>query len=227
MTTQSQRPWYFNLKANGDSAIVRILHKDTATIESVISHRVIVDGKYRRVRCLEENCPLCKSGNVADVRIYVHVWDYTDNKEKVWERTDKIIPQLNELHNSWGDLSTAVVKITRKGDSFPKYDVQTVNPTQYAPVDTALIDKPIAKFYSMNRSAEDISTYLSTGVFPERKPYLPKEEYKKLKASEKSSFQQSADATTLPSSQSSISEESDILDDDPFADSNLIPNKKF
>ena len=166
----TQRPWYFNLRADGDSAIVKLLHTDTSTIEVIKSHRVTIDGKSRRVRC-NEGCPICASGSAAEERIYVHLFDYTDNKEKVWERTDKIIPQLVALQNSWNPLSSAVVKITRKGNEFPKYDIEVQNPMLFQDVASDLIDKPVAKLYSMNRTADEINTYLSTGSFPERKPY--------------------------------------------------------
>ena len=177
---QKQRPWFFALTKDGDEAIVRILHSTTKTIESVVSHRVKIDDKFRRIRCNGDGCPLCSNG-APDSRIYVHLFDYTDNKEKVWERTDKIIPQLDKLTESWNPLHSAVVKITRKGNEFPKYDVVPLNPMNYTQVDESLIDESIAKFYSTKRTNEDITTFIQTGKLPERKPFVPKEEYFKNK----------------------------------------------
>lgn len=184
---QTQRPYYFNLNNDGDNAVVKILHTSTKTIESIISHKVEVDGKKRRVRCLGENCPLCKSNQQPDNRIYVHLFDYTDNREKVWERTDKILPQLESIEKSWGPLNSAVVRITRKGNEFPKYTIDTLNPMQYTQEIVGKVDEPIAKYYSMNRKAEDIETFMSTGKFPEKKPYVPKSEYFKAKQQEEAS----------------------------------------
>ena len=133
--TQTQRPWFFNLKADGDSAIVRLYHSSPKTIETVISHRIEVDGKKKRIRCIGENCPLCANGNIAEEKIYIHLYDYTDNMEKVWERTNKILPQIEELFTAWNPLNTAVVKITRIGNEFPKYKIEPQNPMIYNQID--------------------------------------------------------------------------------------------
>lgn len=212
--TQSQRPWFFNLKANGDNAIVRLLHTTPQTIEAVKSHRVEIDGKKKRIRCIGEGCPLCANGNVAEDRIYVHLFDYTDNKEKVWERTDKILPQLEELVKSWNPLNSAVVKITRVGDAFPKYTIDVQNPMNFAGVDNSLVDKEVAKMFSMKRSAEDITTFVTTGKLPERTAFIPKAEYAKMKAEERKAIQDSAQPTVEQSTENKVDEEPF---DDPFA----------
>ena len=172
-TKKNERLWYFNLQKDGDSAVVRLLHSSTKTIEKVTSHKVTIGDKKRRVRCIGADCPLCANQNVADERIYIHLFDYTDNKEKVWERTNKIIPQLETLEKDWAPLNTAVLKITRKGDAFPKYEVMPLNPMTYQAVECP-IDVQLAKFYSMNRNKEEIETYLKTGEFP-TKEWKPKQ----------------------------------------------------
>lgn len=181
---EKQRPWFFNLKNDGDSAVVRLLHSSVESIEHTTTHSAQIDGKWKRVRCLGEHCPMCENDQASN-RIYIHLFDYTDNREKVWDRTDKIIPQFEKLFESWNPLHSAVVKITRIGNEFPKYDVQPQNPMNYAQVDAALIDEKIANFYSTKRTADEMHIYLETGSFPERKPYIPKDEYKKLKEAEK------------------------------------------
>lgn len=179
---QRQRPYYFSLVKDGDSAIVRILHSNVSTIEKMTSHRIEVDGKKKRAKCLGQDCPLCATGNNAEERIYIHVWDYTDNREKVWERTDKILPELEKVQANWQPLNSAVLKITRKGDSFPKYTVEPLNPLQFQAVDNTLVDEKLAKFYAYNRKTEEVVEFIQTGKFPEKKPYVPKEEYAKQQA---------------------------------------------
>lgn len=209
MSEQTQRPWFFNLKADGDTAVVRLLHSKTDTIERVVLHRVTVGDKQKKVRCVGDGCPLCAANNRADDRIYIHLWDYTDNKEKVWERTDKIIPQLETLYKSWAPLNSAVIRITRKGNEFPRYDIEVQNPMAYDNVDNTLVDKQLAKFYSMKRNADEIRTFLTTGAFPERKEYIPKEEYKKMKEAEKA-------ANVSPSVESTLPVDEPFDDNDPF-----------
>lgn len=209
MSEQTQRPWFFNLKADGDTAVVRLLHSKTDTIERVVLHRVTVGDKQKKVRCVGDGCPLCAANNRADDRIYIHLWDYTDNKEKVWERTDKIIPQLETLYKSWAPLNSAVIRITRKGNEFPRYDIEVQNPMAYDNVDNTLVDKQLAKFYSMKRNADEIRTFLTTGAFPERKEYIPKEEYKKMKEAEKAT-------NVSPSVESTLPVDEPFDDNDPF-----------
>lgn len=217
----TQRPWYFSLIKDGDTAVVRLLHSKTDTIESVVSHRIEVDGKKKRVKCIGDGCPLCAKGDKSSKYIYVHLWDYTDNKEKVWERTDKIIPQLVTVQNAWNPLNTAVLKITRKGNEFPKYDIEVQNPMQYSNVDNALVDKQLAKSYSFSRNADEIRTFIATGKFPERKEFIPKEEYKKMKAAERANNTQASQSSTQSVAQNSGVANSDV--DDPFADNLITP----
>lgn len=212
-TQQKQRPWYFNLWNDGDSAIVRILHTTTDTIESIKSHKVTVNDKNRRVRCLETNCPLCNANNRADDKIYIHLFDYTDNREKVWERTDKIIPQLVTLQQAWTPLHSAVLKITRRGDEFPKYDIEVQNPNLFNTPDMTLIDEPVAKMFSMKRTAEEIEEYIKTGNFPERKPFIPKD------------TNTSAQTTATPNTvANNVSTPDNIFD--PFVDTTIIRPRK-
>lgn len=223
--TQTQRPYYLNLWHDGDSAVVRILHSSTKTIEKAKTHRIDVDGKHKRIKCLETDCPLCQNENVPTDKIYLHVFDYSDNTEKVWERTDKIIPQLEAVEKSWAPLDTAVLKITRKGEQFPQYSIEIQNPMAYAPVAKELIDKPLAKMYFLSRKKEDIEEFLSTGKFPERKPFLPKEEYRKLKEAEKAEFREDAQSTNIETNATfGVSQEPDF--DDPFMDSFSVKPRK-
>lgn len=161
---------YFNLNKKDDSAIVRILHSSVKNIEYAQIHRVTIDGKNKNIKCIRENCPLCNSnGSEANTKIYIHLFDYTDNCEKVWVRTDKIINQLKEIEENWGNLSECVLKITRETDDFPKYNVIPVNAAKYTQVNKELIDEKIAYRFYMTRSKDELNEYLKTGVMPPHK----------------------------------------------------------
>ncbi len=174
---ERQQLQFFNLKEDKATAIVRLLHTGVHTIESQATHSIQVGNKTRKIKCLNEGCPLCAKEIRKDNRIYIHLYDYADNCEKVWDRTDKILPQLVELEGAWGRLCDSVVKITREGNDFPKYTVTAVNPASYTVVPPQLVDVPLARFYSLGRSKADIETFLATGAFPEKKAFIPKEEY--------------------------------------------------
>ena len=213
MSEQMQRPRYFNsLKADGDTAVVRILHTTVSSIEVETTHRITVDGKTKRIKCIGEGCPLCFNLNPQEPRIYVHLWNYTNGQEEVWDRTDKLIPQLTKLQESWNPLYSAVVKITRKGNEFPTYTLEPQNPMQYDSMDIYKdkVDKSFSKLFSLSRKKEEIEEYLKTGKFPEKKPYIPKDQYKAMKQKEKEAVK-----TEEP-----VSPPSDSLNDyyDPFGD---------
>ena len=174
---------FFNLKQSGDSAIIRLLHTSPSTIEHVMIHTVTTaDGKKRSVRCCGDNCPLCRTA--PSERIYVHLIDYTDGKEKVWNRTPTILKQLDELCQNWGDLSKLIIKITRNGNEFPKYDIMLMPPQNLGVVPPDIIDEKIAYRFYLYRTEEEIRQFLQTGVMPPHvkqsnnaNTYVPKEQY--------------------------------------------------
>lgn len=172
---------YFNLRNDGDSAIVRMLHTNTGTIESAKVHWVDVQGKKKNIKCCGENCPICSTNNQPLNRIFIHLIDYTDNnKEKVWSRTDKILSQLTDISNNWGGLNNCVLQIKRVGTSFPKYEINVVNPTQFPPIPSRdMVDKKIGYMFYMTRSAQEMMQFYSTGILPphQRAEYIPKQEY--------------------------------------------------
>lgn len=176
---------YFNLNNDGDTAVVRLLHTTTQTIESSGVHWIEEGGKKHQVKCLDTDCPLCKAGNSKTDRIFIHLFDYTDNKEKVWSRTDRIISQLQSIVTDWGDLSSCVLRLTRKGKEFPRYEISVLNANQYAPVDKSMIDQKVSYRFYKTRDAKALEQYLATGVLPQRETtYIPREEYLKQKQQE-------------------------------------------
>lgn len=171
---------FFDLKTEGDNAVVRLLHKGVETIESTNLHWVTdKSGKKKCVKCVSNGCPLCEKGEPITSRVYIHLFDYTDNKEKIWSRTDKILPQFKQIHDDWGDLSECVVRIKRDKQEFPTYTVSTLNANMYAPVNKDLVDEKVAYRCYMTRSVDELKQFVATGVMPahESKPYVPKEEY--------------------------------------------------
>lgn len=180
--SEFKRPYYFNLNKDGDSAVVRILHTNPGTIEIEDLYTIELDGKKKRLKVNGDDTILRNKGMKSYSRMFLHVWDYTDeagNYEKVWDRTTTIKPQIEKLFQSWNPLHSAVVKITRVGNEFPKYEIEPQNPMNYKQVDEKLIDAEISKYFHLTRKTEDIQVFLNTGKFPDKKPYLSKEEYAK------------------------------------------------
>lgn len=182
---------FFNLFKDGDNAIIRILNTVVDKIETKAVHKINVNGKNKIVPCFGNgNCPLCESINdmegieEAKTRLYVHLWDYTDNKEKVWNRTpnENFLNSLRGIEESWGNLCDCVFKITRKGDNFPKYELLIINPNKYPMPAGVEVDANIAYRFSSYRSAEELEEYVKTGFLPDhvksnKSTWIPKEEW--------------------------------------------------
>ena len=175
---------FFNLARDGDTAIVRLMHSSVDTIERKPIHFVKLGGKTRVIKCLNNSECLCclKSTGPLDAaadRIFIHLFDYADNKEKVWNRTPTILGQLTEIQNAWGKLSDCVLKITRVGNEYPKYNIVPLNPTNYAPVDQSRVDTNVAYRCFMTRSKEELEQFYATGIMPEHKKseFVPKDQY--------------------------------------------------
>ena len=173
---------FFNLREDGQSATIRLLHTSTKTIETNMVHSVSVAGKWKSIACTGENCPMCSRNVESKERMYVHLYDYTDNTEKVWSRTLTIMPQLEDIEKSWGNLDKVVMKITRRGTDFPKYEMMILPPTQY-PAYPQGVDQKVAYRCYLTRSNDELNEFYATGILPahKKKEYVPKEEYFKNK----------------------------------------------
>lgn len=174
---------YFNLKNAGDSAIVKILHTSINTIEQKYIHSINIAGKNNKIKCNINDCLLCQDARFKEkyLYIYIHLFDYTDNKEKVWVRSNKILEDLQTIVNNWGNLCDCVLKITRDTYEYPKYSIQPVNPDKYKAVDVSkYIDQKVAYRFMKTRSNEELQEFIDTGDLPEHKKnndYMKKSEY--------------------------------------------------
>lgn len=212
---------YFNLLNEGDSATVRLLHSSVSTIEKENLHFMEIAGKKRSIKCNGEGCVICSKANNeqknTSTRIFVHLYDYDDNKEKVWSRTDKILDRLKEIEEQWGNLNDNVLKITRLTKEFPKYQIDVIPAKQFPVI--GIVDQKIAYRFYMTRSNEELEEFYKTGVMPAHKSsYVSKEEYfknKETKNEDQQSFESNKETTTVENS--SIKETTPFnTDDDPF-----------
>lgn len=227
---------YFNLN-DGQTAVVRILSSTVDNIETGGIHTIETQGKRRKVKCLTKNCPLCESGNEASTRLFVHLWDYTDNKEKVWNRTnnESFVKSLKLVEEDWGNIGSSVIRITREGSDFPKYNVIAINPKSYADMPEDLYDTDAGWMCATYRSAEEMAEFLKTGILPDHvkktpeREWLPKEEWLAQQQLKEEAAQKTVDNLSSNNvandevengvfSNDAMGESfDDILDDDPFA----------
>ena len=122
---------WFSLKDDGDSATVRLCHKGEDGKEPdgeprydfpvYEVHKLDVDGSGRTRTCLckGEDCEFCKSGDKAQLRVFLTLLnlDEPDESKRVqlWERGITDIKNLLGLAEEYGDLTKRDMKIKRSG----------------------------------------------------------------------------------------------------------------
>lgn len=148
---------WFQLKDDGDSAQVRLLHKgeigtDPTTGEPEYDfpiyevHKLDVDGsgRDRTVLCKGESCELCRAGNKPSLRMFIQLVNLDEkDKEKqvqLWERGLTDIKQMIGLTSEYGDLTKRNIKIVRSGS---KGSLKTTY--QYFPKDPSEMEVPEAQ----------------------------------------------------------------------------------
>lgn len=92
------KPGFFTLKNDGDSARVRILYESIGDVDGHLVHRVKTrSGSYVYVDCLRQNyddpfdlCPLCSSKNDEHkktiMKFWVPMYNLDKNEVVLWER---------------------------------------------------------------------------------------------------------------------------------------------
>jgi hypothetical protein len=123
---------WFQLKDDGDTATVRLLHKGQTGVEAGTGepkydfpiyevHKLDEDGsgRDRTVLCKGEGCELCKAGNKPSLRMFLQMinLDETDKDKQtqLWERGLTDIKQMLGLTGEYGDLTQRDINIKRCG----------------------------------------------------------------------------------------------------------------
>jgi len=184
----------FKLKDDGDSAIVRIMAESKADIDANYIHEVEVDGRTVKVSCLRNAedptavCPLCDSGVKPVIKTYIHFIEYVEDETgklvgvpSLFERSKDYIEKLTTLIDEYAPLHTNVFKIVRRGkagDKDTKYEFLLQPATKYNSethpyFEDDLDFTPALGSLIQEKSAQDLSYYLSTGKFPTTEKIAP------------------------------------------------------
>ena len=194
--TSNVKVGFFKLKNDQDEALVRINVNSMDDLQFATVHQLGAAQKWMKVGCLNpvgsysDNCPLCSAvaaGNTsigkASKKVFVQMLvSYKDPVTGqfaaaipvIWERPAGFASEIASKLRDYGPLTERVFKITRNGAAG---DMKTTYPLNYVPI----YDKPeavpadfsafanfnIAKHSFWEKSVEDITTFLTTGSFPE------------------------------------------------------------
>lgn len=176
---------FFQLKDDGDSALVRFLFDKEDDVDNFIRsvHVLEKDNRSTDVDCIRtpedpvEDCPFCKERIRLQVRFYIPLWDEDKQKVVWWTRSrgfiEKVIKQIREVDTE--SIAGTPFKIVRSGKagSFDtsyefiqqakkaddKFVEDFVNPDELDPKDAGLIEL----------DEKGMNYYLDTGKLPETK----------------------------------------------------------
>lgn len=181
MADSNNRIGFLNLKNNGDTATIRVLHSSCGTIERSVTHWVTLSsGGRRSVKCVGAGCPLCNANFPSNERAYIHVIDLADMQEKVWTRTESFVNQLLQVEKQYGNLANLAITVVRgEYRNYPSYTITNVTQLNPSVGGNNLIDTKVAYRCYMSRTAEELMQYLATGQMPaHQKPaFVPKAQY--------------------------------------------------
>lgn len=157
---------WFQLKDDGDTATVRLLHRGEVGVEEGTQepkydfpifevHKLDVDGsgRDRTALCKGEDCELCRAGNKPQLRMFLQMLN-VDEKDKdkqtqLWERGLTDIKAMIGLAGEYGDLTQRDIKIKRSGAKgslkttyqyFPKDKSEREIPTPQNLVGSLILD---------------------------------------------------------------------------------------
>lgn len=177
---------YFNLKDDGDSAVVRFLYDSIEDITGYAVHKITVGEKDYFINCIRDNyedpidnCPLCANNNYQLAKFYFPLYNITDDEMQVWNRGKQIlktlIPALNEIS---GNICGTPIKIVRHGgvgDKKTYYTFEVLhNECDNIDLETLLEDigEPINPIGTMIKdySYDELKNYVATGKLPDITP---------------------------------------------------------
>lgn len=177
---QRSRVSYFGLKDDGDETIIRFAC-DPEEFEIYTVHPVTVDGKFRKVNCINDvktgvhSCPLCEAGVQLQNRFYIRLIEYTRDENgnivpeaRIWERPTNYVQRLMNLYSEYGSLKNNIFKVKRngaRGDMKTDYVFMFGNPTIY---NDQLYPKDFSAFEGytplggaiLNKTAEEMLEYV-------------------------------------------------------------------
>lgn len=178
---------FFNLKNDGDQAVVRFMYKDLSDFDIFTVHNVTINGKYRKVSCIRdphdatEACPLCASGNSISNRFYIKMIEYRVNDQGqveihpvVWERSMSYASKLKSMLEEYGPLEDCLFKVKRNGAAGSMdttYDIMFCSPKVYSDetypkIEDAFKDTKFLGTIVLDKTYAEIETFLATGAFP-------------------------------------------------------------
>lgn len=168
---------FFKLVNDKDIATVRLLYNNADDIEGFSCHQVEVGGKKRYVNCLRtyrdpiDDCPLCKSGNKPQAKLFIPLYNEDAQQVQVWERGSKFFSKLSSVCSRYEKhpIVSQIFEVERSGKPH-----ETATDYNFYRTDDPVDDKTLDDFEMpkilgglvIDATADDMEYYLDNGEFP-------------------------------------------------------------
>lgn len=170
---------YFKLEDDGSKAEVRFMYNDIDDVTGTAVHTVDVEGAKwgRDVNCLRayneslDECPLCKAGYNAKVKLFVPLYNVTEDEVQIWTRPKSygsILSNLISRYTKKGNFVNNIFEIERngkKGDKQTTYREYQVDCDDIELDDLPQAPDPIGTVV-MDKSFEELEYYVKHKEFP-------------------------------------------------------------
>jgi len=175
----SSKTGFFKLVNDRDTAVVRFLYNNADDIEGYSCHRVEIGDKFRYVNCLRtyrdpiDMCPLCKSGNKSQAKVFIPLYNEDAQQSQVWERGSKFFSQISSVCSRYGrnPIVSQIFEIERNGKPKETSTTYNIYRTDEPADDKRVEDYDMPKILGgiiVDATAEDMEYYLDNGEFPNK-----------------------------------------------------------
>lgn len=161
----------FRLPNDQDCADVIFLYTQRADALVADTHYIKTADYSGYVHCTGRGCPACAKGIRKQTKIFVPLFNITDNELQLWDRTPTFEPQLNtEVFSHFPNPSEFVFRITRHGvprDVNTRYQIVATGNNKFKSFEQILSENNISfpAFYERicrDVDAATLSSWLST-----------------------------------------------------------------
>lgn len=182
--SSGNRGSFFQLKDDGDTALVHLLGNDMNDFPGYAVHRVPVGDSYRYVNCLREAgespdvCPFCAEGKndpeISKVyaKVFVPLYNCDADEVQIWDRGKTFFRTLSSYIAHTPNASKVVTEIERCGkakDTNTTYSLyEKKGEDDGFDIENVRDDIPeILGGIVLDKTEEDMEYYLNHGEFPD------------------------------------------------------------
>lgn len=133
---------FFTLQNDGDYADVIFMYRGIEDVMIADVHYIKSAEYSGYVHCCGDGCPACEKGIRVQNKIFIPLYNISDNEIQYFDRTTFFEPQLmSDVFNKYPDPSACVFRIIRHGEARSRetrYEIRAVSRNTVATYDEIL-----------------------------------------------------------------------------------------